>query len=65
VATDDIMGRFAVATADKPVSQLVAANGERVVCRVMSREAADHTVSQHNEWLESNPAPEVPSTPAG
>lgn len=56
--TDDIMGKFAVATADKPVSLLVAANDERVVCRVMSKTEADHTVEQHNEWLENQPAPE-------
>lgn len=58
VVTDDIMGKFAIATADKPVSQLDSTQHERVVARVMSREAADLTASQHNEWLENNPAPE-------
>lgn len=55
---DDVMGAFAVATADKPVSQLDASAEERVVCRVASKEGADQTVEQHNEWLEAQPEPE-------
>lgn len=52
VVVDDLVGGWAITTADTPTSQINPWNGEFEVGVFMLKEAAEHIVKLHNDWLE-------------
>jgi hypothetical protein len=51
VVPDDLVGGWAIATADLPTSRLPGPNGERMIGDALTRGLAEHVVALHNRAL--------------